>query len=167
MINGKSCWELARREGVAEEKVQLQKERRNKYYKEYILNEDIEIPHVEEILEWLSEKYSMAIVTTAKREDFELIHKNRSITKYMKFVLTLGDYAKAKPAPDPYLAALKRFKAEPDEALVIEDSGRGLKSAIAAGIGCIIVRNEFTKNHDFTGADSVVDSVGVLEGMLL
>ena len=167
MLMGKSCWDLARRKGKFEDEVQLQKKKRNAYYQEFLVSEDIEIPHVEETLARFSEKYSMAIVTTSKREDFELIHKNRSIKKYMKFVLTLGDYGRAKPAPDPYLAALRRFNADASEAVVIEDSGRGLKSAIEAGIRCIIVRNEFTKSHDFAGAYRVVDSVGDLAGILL
>lgn len=49
----------------------------------------------------------MAIVTTSRRVDFELIHKNRGISDYMQFVLCVEDYKKAKPYPDPYL----RFRA--------------------------------------------------------
>ena len=56
----------------------------------------------------------MAIVTTSKRRDFELIHRERPIIRYMDFVLTIEDYSRAKPDPEPYLTALKRFRARPD-----------------------------------------------------
>ena len=50
----------------------------------------------------------MAIVTTAKRADFELIHENRHIKQFMDFVLVREDYQHAKPHPEPYLTGLKR-----------------------------------------------------------
>ena len=42
------------------------------------------------------------------------------------------------------------------ETVVIEDSARGLKSAIAAGIDCIVVANEFTAAHDLSEATAKV-----------
>ena len=99
----------------------------------------------------------MGIVTTSKRADFTLIHERRSILDYMEFCLTREDYNQAKPHPEPYLAGLKRFGASAAEAVVIEDSARGLKSAVAAGIDCVVVANDFTKDHDFSAAIAKVD----------
>lgn len=48
--------------------------RRNLYYQTYLKKEDIEIPGVERLLRELSKKYKMAIITTSKWSDFELIH---------------------------------------------------------------------------------------------
>ena len=42
-----------------------------------------------------------------------------------------------------------RFGATREETLVVEDSSRGLNSAVAAGIDCVIVANDFTKTQDF------------------
>jgi beta-phosphoglucomutase-like phosphatase (HAD superfamily) len=53
----------------------------------------------------------MAIVTTSKSEDLELIHQGRHIRQYMDFVLVRDDYMRAKPDPEPYLTALKQFGA--------------------------------------------------------
>ncbi|WP_284646286.1 HAD hydrolase-like protein [Paenibacillus silviterrae] len=50
----------------------------------------------------------MAIVTTAKRADFQLIHENRQIRQFMEFVLVREDYERTKPHPEPYLIGLKR-----------------------------------------------------------
>lgn len=162
MQDGKSAWELARQKGISEDELQKHRQARNNYYQQYLLTEDIGIPGVKEVLETLSKKYSMAIVTTSKKADFDLIHKDRSLLKYMDFVLTRNDYEKSKPNPEPYLMALKQFGATADDAIVIEDSTRGLNSAIAAGIPCVIVKNEFTKTHDFTGATKMIDCLADL-----
>ena len=167
MQDGKSMWSLASESGISEKIISEQRRKRNNYYQKYLIREDIEIPGVEETLSILCENFSMAIVTTSRRRDFDLIHKNRSITGYMDFVLTVEDYRAAKPDPEPYLAALHRFGAKPAESVVIEDSGRGLKSAVAAGIECIIVDNEFTRSHDFSKASKVVGSISELIKILL
>lgn len=166
MQEGKSLWLLASGQGIQEEVIRKYKERRNRYYQEYLLKEDIGIPGVEETLELLSRNFSMAIVTTSKRRDFNLIHHERKICSFMDFILTIEDYEHAKPSPDPYLKALEKFSADRREAIVIEDSGRGLRSAAAAGIDCIIVRNEFTLQHDFSMASAIVDKIGDLTLML-
>jgi beta-phosphoglucomutase-like phosphatase (HAD superfamily) len=85
----------------------------------------------------------------------------------MDFILTVEDYSNAKPDPEPYLTALEKFGAVPEEALVIEDSGRGLKSAVAAGIDCIIIENAFTSSHDFTSAKMVLNSLSELIKILI
>jgi HAD superfamily hydrolase (TIGR01509 family) len=92
----------------------------------------------------------MAIVTTAKRADLEIIHERRHRRKFMEFVLVREDYRLSKPHPEPYLAGLKRLGATREETLVVEDSSRGLNSAVAAGIDCAVGYNEFTKAHDFS-----------------
>jgi HAD superfamily hydrolase (TIGR01509 family) len=167
MQEGKSLWLLASGQGVPDEIIREHKECRNAYYQEYLQREDISIPGVEETLELLGRNYSMAIVTTSKRRDFDLIHRERRICSFMDFILTIEDYERAKPDPDPFLKALEIFSADPREVVVIEDSGRGLCSAVAAGIDCIIVKNEFTQKHDFSKALAIVDKIGDLTRMLL
>ncbi len=152
MADGISPWEWAVPEYMTEAARQSGRERRNRYYQEYLIRETIEIEGVTQTLEQLSKQYKMGIVTTSRRADFDLIHKNRSILRYMDFHLTVEDYRRAKPHPEPYLAALRRFKAAPGEAVVIEDSARGLKSAVAAGIDCIVVASAFTASHDLSAA---------------
>jgi HAD superfamily hydrolase (TIGR01509 family) len=167
MQDGRSLWSMAREQGFPEEIITAKRRKRDAYYQAYLVHENIEIPGVEKTLSELSKRFSMAIITTSKRKHFELIHKNRSIVKYMDFVLTLEDYRNAKPHPEPYLTALQKFGARPEEALIVEDSGRGLKSALAAGIDCIIVENAFTLSHDFTGANMMLKSLPDLINVLI
>ncbi len=137
MEEGRSLWTLAEERGISGEVISLHRSRRNDYYQEYLLTENLEIEGVVQVLEALSRRYSMAIVTTSKKRDFELIHREQPIVRYMDFVLT------------------------------IEDSGRGLKSAFAAGIDCIIVDNPLTRTHDFTAAAAIMRDILELSDFLL
>src|SRR5690606_20654904 len=140
-------WAQAREAGLDEATIDRLRTVRDEYYQRYLRTEPIEIDGVVEALAELSEHVRMAIVTTAKRADFAIIHERRPIRAFMEFVLVREDYKRAKPHPDPYSAALRRFGASAEEALVVEDSSRGLRSAVAAGIDCAVVHNEFTKGQ--------------------
>lgn len=158
MADGISCWSLAKHQSIPEADILDARNRRDGYYQRFLMSEDIEIPSVVETLEKLAPRFRMGIVTTSKRQDFDLIHQHRSILDWMEFALTQEDYGKMKkPLPDPYLAGLDQFGASPQQAVVVEDSARGLRSAVAAGIDCIIVKNEFTRQHDFSGAALMID----------
>ena len=166
MPHGISAWDLAAAQGVDEAAIARQRALRDLYYQEYLQTEDIAIPGVEQVLRELSTRYQMAIITTAKRIDFEIIHRHRHIVPYMDFVLTREDYGQAKPEPEPYLTGLATFGGRPEEALVVEDSERGLRSAVAAGIECAIVHNEFTKTQDFSTATYRIGSLDELAALL-
>ena len=152
MVHGASSWELALNAGLDQDQVTSKQRQRDEYYRQYLGREDIEIPGVIETLTLLSKHYQMAIVTTSKGADFEVIHRDRNIVHFMDFVLLREDYQQSKPHPEPYLLAMQRFGATAEQCLVVEDSQRGLQSALAAGIECAIVHNEFTAGNDFTGA---------------
>ncbi len=152
MTQGWATWTQAKAAGIDEETISRQREVRNVYYQEYLRTEDIEIEGVLETLDVLAGEYRMGIITTSKPADFALIHENRSILDHMEFYLTREDYERAKPHPEPYLKGLQRFGAAAAETVVVEDSARGLNSAVAAGIDCIVVANEFTAAHDLSEA---------------
>jgi HAD superfamily hydrolase (TIGR01509 family) len=120
-----------------------------------------------ETLAELSKYVRMAIVTTSKRLDFEIIHEKRQIRQFMDFVLVREGYEFSKPHPEPYLTGLKRFGAAKEEVLVVEDSTRGLNSAVAAGIDYVIVHNDFTKCNDFSQASYRIESLAELKNIIL
>lgn len=167
MTRGSGSWAQAKAAGIDDRTLSRVRAARNGYYQEYLRTEAIEIDGVVDALTELSMYVRMAIVTTAKRADFDVIHEKRQIRQYMEFVIVREDYELAKPHPEPYLAGLKRFGATREEALVVEDSARGLASAVAAGIDCVIVHNEFTKANDFSWAGYRIDSLSELKDVLL
>lgn len=167
MSDGAGTWAQAKAAGIDDHAIDILRETRDRYYQEYLRTETIEIDGVAEALAELSHHVRMAIVTTAKREDFELIHRDRHLTQYMDFVLVRGDYLRAKPDPEPYLKALERFGAPRADALVVEDSARGLRSAVAAQIDCAVVHNEFTKSQDFSSARYRIRTLADLTDILV
>ncbi|RUM64921.1 MAG: HAD family phosphatase [Sulfurimonas sp.] len=166
MVNGLSSFVLAERAGFDAMSVARARDRRNERYQYYLEHEDIAISGVQEVLKRLSSRYRMGIVTTSRRVDFELIHRNRGIADMMEFVLCVEDYPRSKPHPDPYLKGLASFQAQAHEALVIEDSERGLRAAVAANIDTVIVTNAFTASHDFSKATHRIETLKELEDLL-
>ena len=166
MARGGTAWELAINAGITTEIIDKKRVQRDNYYQEFLHTKNLEISNVKKVLKNLSKKYKMAIVTTSRRVDFELIHKNRGISDYMQFVLCVEDYERAKPYPDPYLKGLELLKASAKDTIVVEDSQRGLISAVNANIECVIVKNEFTKTHDFSKANYFIDTLEQLETIL-
>ncbi len=162
MSRGLGTWDAARAAGVDEETIGRQRTVRDRYYQEFLRTERIEIDGVVDALAALSEHVRMAIVTTAKRADFEIIHEHRQIRQFMEFVLVREDYERAKPDPEPYLTGLRRCGASPADTLVVEDSARGLASAVAAGLDCAVVANRFTAGQDFSRATHRIDTLGQL-----
>ena len=166
MINGQSAFLLAEEYGFDSISVEKARDKRNALYQHYIRTEDIAIEGVKEVLAALNDKCRMGIVTSSRREDFELIHAQRGITDHMQFVLCSGEYARSKPHPDPYLKGLELFGGEKHEAIVVEDSQRGLRSAFNAGIDCVVVDNPFTSAHDFSDATHRIKTLSELEKLL-
>ncbi len=166
MINGRSALELAKNKGYSDQQVFQLRKQRTELYQHYLKTKDIEIPHVIDTLRQLKPHYQMAIVTTSMPDDFAIIHQDGEITKYMDKVFTRETYQHSKPHPEPYQTALTFFNVAPEKAVVIEDSERGLKSALAAGIDCIIMENHFIRQHDFSGSTATLKKISDLPDFL-
>jgi HAD superfamily hydrolase (TIGR01509 family) len=74
------------------------------------------------------------------------------------------DPARAKPAPTLYLEALETLDVTANEAIAFEDSPNGVLAAKAAGIFCVAVPNEVTRDLGLeeAGADLVLNSLADL-----
>jgi beta-phosphoglucomutase-like phosphatase (HAD superfamily) len=108
----------------------------------------------------------MMIVTSSRRDHFQMIHQSTGLLSYFESVVDNSDFQQSKPHPEPYLIGLKRLGLTADDCLVVEDSARGMTSAIRAGLRCVVVPNALTKDVDFEGAYRVVDKVGDVVGVV-
>ena len=76
-------------------------------------------------------------------------------------VIAAGDIVPAKkPAADIYIWELEKLNLKPEECLAFEDSENGIKSSLGANLKPIITVNDYTLEHDFTGAALVLDHLG-------
>lgn len=79
-------------------------------------------------------------------------------------VIAAGDIVPAKkPAPDIYDWALKEMDLDAADCLAFEDSENGILSSQGANLKTIITVNDYTLDHDFTGAAIVLDNLGEAE----
>ena len=75
-----------------------------------------------------------------------------------------GDPARAKPAPVLYLEALTLLEVDANEAVAFEDSPNGVLAAKAAGVFCVAIPNEVTRELGLeeAGADIILESLADL-----
>lgn len=155
---GRSVFELAAERGCTADEVSRLRAERDRRYAE-LLDEGVKVlDGVHESLEILRGRLPMAIVTSSQRTHFDRIHRQTSLLDYFEFVLANGDYDRHKPHPDPYLAAAERLGVAPERCLAIEDTERGLRSAVAAGMRCLVIPRELSRASDFTSAHRILET---------
>jgi HAD superfamily hydrolase (TIGR01509 family) len=76
-------------------------------------------------------------------------------------VIAAGDIVPAKkPAPDIYVWALEKLGLGAAECLAFEDSENGILASRGAGLRTIVTVNDYTRDHDFSGALAVLSDLG-------
>jgi len=163
---GRSVFELAIERGIAARRIDELRRWRNRRYAELLAARDCVIPGVASVLTQLRGRFRMAVVTSSRREHFDLIHRHNRLLGNFEFCLTREDYRHSKPHPEPYLSALARLGLTPEDCLVVEDSPRGLQAARAAGLACIVVAGPFFCHEDFSGAMAYIDDLRELPNLL-
>ena len=176
MAHGADPWALARETGCDEAAIDDLRDARDAGYQQLLRSQAIDIAGADQVIAELACHFKLAIVTTSRDDDFDLIHglngnpvteRTPRIVEHMDFVLKRSHYQNSKPDPEPYRLALKRFGIEPVQALVIEDSERGLRSAVAAGIDCAAVSHPFTASQNFDQARYRFSDLSALKRFLL
>ena len=82
-------------------------------------------------------------------------------------IVTGSDGLPLKPAPAPYQAAARVFRpAPPGAVLAVEDSGSGVRSAVAAGLACAAVYNPDSGAQDLSPARWRLNSLYELPALL-
>jgi HAD superfamily hydrolase (TIGR01509 family) len=152
LMQGRSTFYLAAAQGLKAEDIARLRADRNRRYSDLLRKGVRVLDGVEDTLRQLRGRVLMGVVTSSRREHFEIIHVGTGLLHFFDFVLTREDYGKSKPNPDPFLTAIKRNGLKRQHCIIVEDSERGLAAAKAAGIRCIMVPNSLTKDDDFSGA---------------
>ena len=105
----------------------------------------------------------LAIATTTTPENVTVLleHSLGSGSQDWFEVIAAGDIVPAKkPASDIYHLALEKMGLEPAVCLAFEDSENGLRASLGAGLKTLVTVNDYTLDHDFTGAAVVLTDLG-------
>ena len=138
--------------GIDEQTLDAARVRRNARFTELVHAGVPVIDGARQVLRQLRGTVRMGIVTSSRREHFEIIHATTGLLDFFDFTLVREDYLQSKPDPEPYLTAMRKNGLSAAECVAIEDSDRGLRSAMAAGLRCIVIPQGLTRGLDFTGA---------------
>jgi HAD superfamily hydrolase (TIGR01509 family) len=84
------------------------------------------------------------------------------LLKYFDSVRARDDVEQVKPAPELFLTVLEDLGAQPQEAVAFEDSPNGVRAAKAAGLMCVAVPNQITRQYSLAQADLLLDSLAEL-----
>lgn len=124
--------------------------------------------------DWIGHMKSIGVpfglATSSRRKFVDIIFAGVPWRDDLSFVLTGDDVTDGKPHPEMYLKAVDCFaklfskvnSAAPLEAsqmMVLEDSGNGLASAVAAGTYAVAIPSVHTRGQNFSGAKLVADSL--------
>jgi HAD superfamily hydrolase (TIGR01509 family) len=127
-------------------------EERNRQYRLILQQPPLLRPKVRETLAKLRGAVKLAIVTGCSREQLWLAHAASRLLGLFDVIITSDDCSDGKPHPEPYLAAIRMLGVCAEHSIAVEDSPRGLASARAAGIPCVVVPTELTRMLALPGA---------------
>ena len=81
------------------------------------------------------------------------------LLSYFDCICAREDVHLTKPDPELYRLAVRNLGVAPNQAVAIEDSPNGVQAAKRAGLYCVAVPNELTRQLSLDQADLCVDSL--------
>ncbi|RJE89676.1 HAD family hydrolase [Paenibacillus sp. 1011MAR3C5] len=138
---------------------ELLRERRRERYRELIFHQKTRPGVLNYLKEAKKLGLKIGLASSAPREWILPNLEELELTEYFSCIRTHEDVKHVKPDPALYQQVLTAFNVEAQHAIGFEDSPNGAKAAKAAGMFCVIVPNELTKNLHFEHYDLRLDSM--------
>jgi HAD superfamily hydrolase (TIGR01509 family) len=90
--------------------------------------------------------HPVGIATMSHRKQAALVLERLELTDDVDVLMTREDVRQPKPVPEIYLLIAGRLGAEPRDCFVLEDSLPGVLAANAAGMCCLAITNDMTRD---------------------
>ena len=127
------------------------------------LREVEDSPVLDGVVEYIEAAAGLELgLAVASSSDGEWVRghlERRALARYFSVVKTRDDVAHAKPEPDLFLSAVEALGVRPEDAVAIEDSPNGIASAKRAGLFCVAVPNQMTRDLALDRADLRLESL--------
>tara|TARA_B100001248_G_C27242029_1_gene389797 strand:- start:32 stop:787 length:756 start_codon:yes stop_codon:yes gene_type:complete len=141
---------------------------KNEIFKDFIMDSGITFrPGVLRLINELRENnIRIAIVSSTTQEDLLTLFKNglnMDPTSTFDLIAHGGCTENKRPSPEIYEWILEKLRIPPQSCVAIEDSLRGLRSAVNANINVLVTPSLYTKTENFEEANIVVSSLGEYE----
>ncbi len=126
------------------------------------------VPGIFPIIEKLSKKYPLAIVTSRGKTGTLAFLKESQLLKYFGPIASAFTTQRGKPKADPIIWAAKEMGLPPQDCLMVGDTVMDIRSGKAAGAQTIGVLSGFGEKEELieNGADQILLSVAELQDLL-
>ena len=132
-------------------------------HRDAILHAQETLPGVRDYIEEGRRMGLKMAVASSSRRRWVVGHLERlGIHEHWDAVMTADDVERTKPDPALYLAAVEAMGVKPAEAIAFEDSRNGVLAAKAAGLWCVGVPANLTRNMNLSAADVILGSLSDL-----
>ena len=89
----------------------------------------------------LAERWPLGLASSSNRPLIDLALDLMGVAELFRATVSSEEVDRGKPAPDVYLEAARRLGVRPENAVAVEDSASGIRSATGAGMGVVAIPN--------------------------
>ena len=99
-------------------------------------------PQIYSVLEHLSKRYKIALASSSSLNTINTALDQVGLRKYFSLIVSGEQFKESKPNPEIYLHTIKELNVNKDEAIIIEDSSKGILAANRAGIKVLALKDD-------------------------
>jgi HAD superfamily hydrolase (TIGR01509 family) len=99
------------------------------------------LPGAREAVERVAARGPIGLASSSNREVIDLVLAKMGVADRFRATVSSEEVGHGKPAPDVYLEAARRMRVDPRQAVAVEDSENGIRSAHAAGLRVLAIPN--------------------------
>ena len=115
-------------------------------------------PQIYSVLENLSKHYKIALASSSSLNTINSALDQVDLKKYFSLIVSGEQFKESKPNPEIYLHTIKELNVNKDEAIIIEDSPKGILAANRAGIKVLALKDD-KFGLDQSQADMIIDEL--------
>lgn len=115
-------------------------------------------PQIYSVLETLSKHYKIALASSSRFYTINNALDQVDLKKYFSLIVSGEQFKESKPNPEIYLHTIKELNVNKDEAIIIEDSPKGILAASRAGIKVLALKDD-KFGLDQSQADIIIDEL--------
>jgi HAD superfamily hydrolase (TIGR01509 family) len=99
------------------------------------------LPGADDAVRRIAGRWPLGLASSSNREIIDLVLREAGWLDLFDVTVASEEVARGKPSPDVYLEAARRLGVSPTDAVAVEDSGPGIRSAHAASLAVVAIPN--------------------------
>lgn len=97
------------------------------------------LPGAVEVVERLGRRWPLGLASSSPRRLIDTVLESAGLAQWFRVSVSTEEVASGKPSPAVYHTVVQLLGVDPLQAIAIEDSSNGLRSAATAGLGVLAV----------------------------